>query len=96
LKHWRQVRGLSQAALAREVLVHRDLIAKIERLRRWPSHDLVVRCESVLATGGELTRLWPEVESDRVRSRLLAAEQRLAERMRQAQRLGILVRRERQ
>lgn len=91
LRYWRQFRGLSQAALARAVHVHRDLIAKIERTLRWPSYDLVVRCESVLAAGGELTRLWPEVENERARSQLLAAEQRLHERLRRAHDLGVAV-----
>jgi len=50
-----------QAKLASLVHVHRDLVAKIERGRRWPSHDLVLSFERTLAADGDLSRLWPEV-----------------------------------
>jgi transcriptional regulator with XRE-family HTH domain len=81
LRTWRCQRGLSQAGLAKQVHVHRDLIAKVERGRRWPSHDLVLRCEAALRAGGELSRLWPDVESARARWRLLAAAERLSLRL---------------
>jgi hypothetical protein len=68
----------STVTVARIVLVHRDLIAKIGNCRRWPTYDLVLRCEGTLATGGELARLWPEIETERARLRLLAAHDRLS------------------
>lgn len=89
LRLWRGNHGLSQAGLARVVLVHRDLIAKIEKGRRWPTHDLVLRCETTLATGGELARLWPEIESERARLQLLAAQDRLSARLQTAADVGL-------
>jgi transcriptional regulator with XRE-family HTH domain len=89
LKHWRDNRKLSQAGLARIVLVHRDLIAKIENCRRWPTHDLVLRCEATLAAGGELARLWPEIETERARLQLLAAHDRLSVKLQTAAHLGL-------
>lgn len=89
LRLWRDNRGLSQAGLARVVLVHRDLIAKIERGRRWPTYDLVLRCEATLDAGGALARLWPEIETERARLQLLAAQDRLSAKLQDAVHLGL-------
>jgi transcriptional regulator with XRE-family HTH domain len=83
LRSLREGRGLSQAALARQVHVHRDLIAKIERAVRWPSEDLAIRCDALLQTAGELHHLWPSVDAERKQRHLSAAAARITERLRQ-------------
>lgn len=65
LRHWRERRGLSQATLGRTVHVSPDLIAKVEKATRWPTHSLVARCETVLNTGGVLLRLLKLLEHQR-------------------------------
>lgn len=89
LREWRRQRGFSQAGLAGCVHVHKDLIAKIERGQRWPAHDLVLRCEEALETGGELARLWPAVETDRTRRQLLAAYDRASTRLKNSDLAGL-------
>ncbi|WP_213451190.1 helix-turn-helix transcriptional regulator [Rhizomonospora bruguierae] len=78
LKIYRERRRLSQAGLAKLVHVSSATIAKVERGRRWPAHDLVVRCDTILGAGGTLTRLWPALENERARRQLLGAQHRLS------------------
>jgi transcriptional regulator with XRE-family HTH domain len=65
LRRWRTARGLSQAGLARLIYVSPDLIGKIEKAERWPSQNVVERCEGVLGTGEALSSLWPLVNAQR-------------------------------
>lgn len=65
LRHWRQHRQLSQHELGRCVHASGDLICKIEKALRWPPEDFPALCDSVLDTGGILTRLWPLVDRER-------------------------------
>jgi hypothetical protein len=66
LRHWRDLRGLSQARLGREVHVSGDEVAKVEKAVRWPPPGLAEQCDRVLDTGGVLSRLWPLVERQRL------------------------------
>jgi tRNA (adenine37-N6)-methyltransferase len=68
LRSWRERRGLSQAALARLVHVHPDLIAKVEKAVRRPTRDLVVGCDAQLGTGGALLGLWLSAAAERSRA----------------------------
>jgi hypothetical protein len=51
------VRGLSTAQLAARVYASRELLQKVETAQRNASADLIAACETVLDTGGVLTRL---------------------------------------
>jgi len=64
LRSWRQRAGLSQAALARLVHVHPDLIAKVEKAVRRPSRDLAADCDAVLGAGGSLVAWWALAAAD--------------------------------
>jgi tRNA (Thr-GGU) A37 N-methylase len=68
LRSWRERRGLSQAALARLVHVHPDLIAKVEKAVRRPTRDLVVGCDAQLGAGGALLGLWLSAAAERSRA----------------------------
>lgn len=65
LRHWREVRGLSQDALGRLVHVSGDTLSKVEKASRWPARHLAESCDTALTTGGILTRLWPFVDTER-------------------------------
>ena len=56
LRSWRTRAGLSQADLARQVHVSGDLIGKIEKAQRRAHPKLAADLDTVLATGGALTR----------------------------------------
>jgi tRNA (Thr-GGU) A37 N-methylase/DNA-binding XRE family transcriptional regulator len=64
LRSWRQRAGLSQAALARIVHVHPDLIAKVEKAVRRPSHALAADCDAALGAGGALVGSWALAAAD--------------------------------
>jgi transcriptional regulator with XRE-family HTH domain len=57
--------GMSQAALADVIHVHRDLVAKVERAVRRPSEPFAVSCDSALGTSGALAALWQQVAEER-------------------------------
>lgn len=61
LRHWRRLRGLSQAQLGSRVFCSGHLIGRIEKAERRPTADLVARLDAVLVTGGVLGRLLPSV-----------------------------------
>ena len=61
LRYWRQCRRLSQRELGLLINTSGDLIGKVEKALRWPSKGLANSCDSALATGGILARLWPLV-----------------------------------
>jgi tRNA (Thr-GGU) A37 N-methylase/DNA-binding XRE family transcriptional regulator len=69
LRSWRLRAGLSQAALARAVHVHPDLIAKVEKAVRRASKELAVDCDAVLGAGGALVGLWTVAAADGRRPR---------------------------
>lgn len=71
LRRWRMARGMTHRDLTTLVSYSQELVAKVEKGHRWPSHDLAAACDSVLETGGALVRLWPAVEGER-----LAADRR--------------------
>lgn len=66
LRHWRTLRGLSQAAVGRLSHDSSALIGKIEKGQRYPSRAIARRLDGVLETEGALMRLWPRVERERV------------------------------
>src|SRR5262245_33619326 len=61
LRRLRTSRGLSQDELGRLVLHSGDMISKVEKATRWPTRELVARCDEVLDAAGALMRLWPAV-----------------------------------
>jgi transcriptional regulator with XRE-family HTH domain len=64
LKRSRRAAGLTQRELADRVRYSREMVAAVERGRRYGSRELAVRCDEVLGTGGILGRLWPMVERE--------------------------------
>jgi len=66
-KRWRDVRGLSQMRLAREMGYDRSYISKIETGHERPSVDFAARADEVLRAGGALRRALREGESRRER-----------------------------
>jgi peptide deformylase len=75
-KHWRDVRGLSQSALASMMLYTRSYVSKIESGRERPSLDFVTRADEVLQAGGAIRRAYlefdrlPAVSARRIASRV--------------------------
>jgi ribosome-binding protein aMBF1 (putative translation factor) len=65
LRHWRELRGLSQDRLGTEVHISGDMVAKIEKALRWPHREFAATCDDVLETGGALGRIWPLVDVER-------------------------------
>ncbi|WP_354638855.1 helix-turn-helix transcriptional regulator [Kitasatospora camelliae] len=65
LRHWRRLRGLSQAELGRRLGYDDSHISRVETAHRWPPPGLAARADELLGTGGELTGIWPELEHDR-------------------------------
>jgi hypothetical protein len=66
LRDWRMRRRLTQNDLAALVWYSTGAVGKVENATRWPSRLLALRCDTVLETGGELARLWPLVERQRI------------------------------
>ncbi len=64
LRRWRELRGLSQAALARLIHVSPDLVAKVEKAARRPSSALAETCDELLGANGSLAVLWPAIERE--------------------------------
>jgi transcriptional regulator with XRE-family HTH domain len=62
----RTMAGLTQRQLAAEVRYSREMVAAVERGRRFGSQSLAVRADEVLGTDGVLSRLWPMVETEQV------------------------------
>ncbi len=69
LRHWRELRELSQDTLGRLVHASGDTLGKVEKATRWPTRILAESCDRALDTGGILTRLWPLVDLERRGSR---------------------------
>ncbi|MFI6128637.1 helix-turn-helix transcriptional regulator [Micromonospora sp. NPDC051141] len=66
LRRWRTRRGLTQRALAERVRFSRETVAAVESGRRFGSQEFAVRCDEVLATGGRLAELWPQVAAEQL------------------------------
>ncbi|MGC4888805.1 helix-turn-helix transcriptional regulator [Micromonospora sp. DT227] len=66
LRRWRTRRGLTQRALAERVRFSRETVAAVESGRRFGSPEFAVRCDEVLATGGRLAELWPQVAAEQL------------------------------
>ncbi|MFG1677086.1 helix-turn-helix transcriptional regulator [Micromonospora sp. NPDC049282] len=66
LRRWRTRRGLTQRALAERVRFSRETVAAVESGRRFGSQEFAVRCDDVLATGGRLCELWPQVAAEQL------------------------------
>jgi ribosome-binding protein aMBF1 (putative translation factor) len=62
LRRWRTERGLTQHELAQMIWHSQEFVAKVEKGERWPTWYLASQCDTALATGGVLARLWPAVE----------------------------------
>jgi peptide deformylase len=56
LKHWREVRGLSQKRLAAEMAYDASYVSKIETGQQQPTHEFARRADEVLQAGGSLVR----------------------------------------
>ncbi|GAA0672994.1 hypothetical protein GCM10010193_27030 [Kitasatospora atroaurantiaca] len=67
LRHWRRLRGLSQAELGRRLGYDDSHISRVENTRRWPPAGMAERIDELLGTDGELAELWPQVEQERQR-----------------------------
>jgi len=65
LKHWRDVRGLSQTAKAQAMGYHRTYLSKIENGQEQVTRDFAARAEEVLKAGGALARAFRETSSRR-------------------------------
>src|SRR5262245_56630130 len=73
---------MTQRQLADRVKYCREMVAAVERGRRFGSRSLAVRCDEALGTDGVLTRMWPLVETEQV-----AADRRRGPRPERASRL---------
>ncbi len=62
LKHWRDVRGLSQSALAKQVDYTPSYISKVEHGQQRPSSTFARQADAVLRAGGALRRAHREFE----------------------------------
>jgi transcriptional regulator with XRE-family HTH domain len=65
LKRWRDVRGLSQRALAAQMNYNPSYITKIETGSQPPTHDFANTADEVLRAGGALFRAWREYDGRR-------------------------------
>ncbi|GAA1093126.1 peptide deformylase [Kitasatospora arboriphila] len=63
LKRWRDVRGVSQSALAKAVGYTPSYVSKVESGQQRPSRPFTEQADRVLHTGGALRRAFAEVES---------------------------------
>src|SRR6266536_5142656 len=81
LAHWRDLRGKTQAGLARRLVEEHWLqecgqsyIAHVEAGRKPPPCGMADGADAVLATGGALARLWPWVDQEEQARRQQAAQ----------------------
>jgi transcriptional regulator with XRE-family HTH domain len=65
LRHWRELRGLSQKRLAAAMRYDPSYISKIEGGQQRPSSGFARRADEILGAGGALERRWREHESRR-------------------------------
>ncbi|MFI6445135.1 Scr1 family TA system antitoxin-like transcriptional regulator [Kitasatospora sp. NPDC050543] len=62
LRHERELVGLSQAQLAKQLHCDRTLVTHVENGSRVPQDDFVRRCDEVLNAAGRLFRMWEKVD----------------------------------
>ncbi|MEV4043124.1 peptide deformylase [Streptomyces sp. NPDC049744] len=62
LKRWRDVRGLSQSALAKRVGYTPSYISKVEGGQQRPSHSFATAADRELRAGGALVRAYSDLE----------------------------------
>ncbi|MGM1060640.1 peptide deformylase [Saccharothrix sp. Mg75] len=62
---WRDVRGLSRAALARKMDYDRSYVSKVESGAERPSREFALQAETVLAAGGALREAFRAFETGR-------------------------------
>ncbi|WP_327681066.1 helix-turn-helix domain-containing protein [Kitasatospora sp. NBC_00458] len=63
LKRWRDVRGLSQSALAKAVGYTPSYVSKVESGQQRPSRAFAEQADRVLHAGGALRRAFGEIEA---------------------------------
>ncbi|MEU6233525.1 peptide deformylase [Kitasatospora sp. NPDC047058] len=63
LKRWRDVRGLSQSALAKAVGYTPSYVSKVESGQQRPSRSFAEQADRVLHAGGALRRVFAEIET---------------------------------
>ncbi|MCD0485626.1 peptide deformylase [Streptacidiphilus sp. ASG 303] len=63
LKRWRDVRGVSQSALARSVGYTPSYVSKVEGGQQRPSREFAEQADRVLSAGGALRRTFTELET---------------------------------
>ncbi|MGH3646840.1 MAG: peptide deformylase [Micromonosporaceae bacterium] len=63
LRHWRDVRGLSQKALAARVGYTSSYVSKVESGAVRPSREFVTKADQELRTGRALVRRWQELRA---------------------------------
>jgi peptide deformylase len=68
LKRWRDVRGLSQSALARKVDYTPSYVSKVENGQQRPSDTFAESADRVLRAGGALARSFAELDAHNRRS----------------------------
>lgn len=59
-RRWRDVRGLSRAALARQMGYSRSYVSKVESGSEHASREFVQVADTALNAGGPLRRAWRE------------------------------------
>jgi transcriptional regulator with XRE-family HTH domain len=64
LRRLRAAVGTSQEELGQQIAYSGSLVGMVETARRAPTRDFAERCDTALATGGVLTRLWPLVSQE--------------------------------
>ncbi|NUR01166.1 MAG: helix-turn-helix domain-containing protein [Streptomyces sp.] len=65
LKRWRDVRGLSQSALAEKVGYTPSYVSKVENSRQSPSREFAEAADRVLLAGGSIRRAFSDYETQR-------------------------------
>jgi transcriptional regulator with XRE-family HTH domain len=68
-KRWREVRGVSQKRLARDMGYDASYISKIESGHQVPTRDFARRADEVLEAGGGLMRRWSAFSTARAQAR---------------------------
>src|SRR5262249_51560941 len=68
-KRWREVRGVSQKRLAREMGYDASYVSKIESGHQAPTRDFARRADEVMQAGGGLVRRWSAFATARAGSR---------------------------
>src|SRR5690348_10476362 len=65
LKRWRDVRGFSRAALAKQMGYTRPYVSKVESGAERPSREFAAHAETALRAGGALLAAFRDYEANR-------------------------------